>query len=77
MRCDECGREILSGDDPLITIVDFEAAGFDRRSISQPLVLCSACAARRQSTLRFFLWASMLLVGGLIAAAFLVGIISR
>lgn len=77
MRCDECGREIRSDGGSLITIVDFEAAGFDARSVSQPLALCSACAARRKATLRFFLWASLLMVGGLILAAFLVGLVSN
>lgn len=70
MRCNQCGREIRSGEDLLMTTVDDEqihgesALGATTRM--RPLVLCSACSARRSGTELRFLWMIVAIVAGLL-----------
>jgi hypothetical protein len=83
MRCDECGREIRSDEKSLSTTFDLEGAPIGTRaylargSRTIPLVLCEICAARRQATQRWFLGALVILIGGLIVASLLVGLLTR
>jgi hypothetical protein len=75
MQYNQCGCEISSCEDPLLTTVDEQVdtpglAGAKTRMY--PLVLCPACAARRSAVERFFLWAFLLMIGGIVVAALLV-----
>jgi hypothetical protein len=81
MRCDQCGREIRSDEKSLSTTSEAEGAPIGTRAYpvrgtrTVPLVLCEKCAARRDSSQKWFLWAFILMVGGMILAAFLVGLV--
>jgi hypothetical protein len=83
MRCDQCGLEILPGEKLLSTTADIEGAPIGTRAYpvrgtrTIPLVLCATCAARRNSSQRWFLWAFLLMIGGMILAAILVGMLPR
>ena len=78
MRCDRCGREIHSGEHALCTTHDDEGGPLGtsaypaRRTQSIPLNLCEECAGQRDTTLKTFLWAVTILVGGLIVVALLI-----
>ncbi len=80
MRCDRCGREIHSGEHGLFTTHDDEGGPLGtsaypaRRTYSSPLTLCEECAGRRDTTLKTFLWAVVLLVGGLIVVGLMIQI---
>lgn len=72
MRCDQCGNEIRSGEDSLLTTVEvvdptaLRAVVMGPKTRSVPLALCERCAARRKTTLRWFLWALVLLICGML-----------
>jgi len=68
MRCQHCGREIRSGEDPLFTTTEHQVgpasvAGAQTRTY--PLALCSACARRRNKTYRYVLWVIILIAAAL------------
>lgn len=82
--CDQCGREIRSGEESLSTTTEAQGAPIGTRAYmgpddtrTIPTVLCPTCAARRDSTQWSFLWAFLLLVGGMIVAATLIEILPR
>lgn len=83
MRCDRCGREIRSGEKSLSETVEvadpaaFSAAASKIRTVTMPLQLCAACAAKQSLTERWFLWAFLLTVGGLILAALFIQFVAR
>jgi hypothetical protein len=65
MRCQQCGREIRSGEKPLFTTTEHQVgpasvAGAETRMF--PLALCSICARRRNKTYRYFIWMFALIV---------------
>lgn len=75
MRCDQCGRQIESGEKASETTVEVDPrAGptvYGAVTRTKSLTLCASCAARRNATQRFFMWGIALVVGGLILAAIL------
>jgi hypothetical protein len=81
MRCDHCGREIPSGEKSEFTTFEVEGAPIGTRAYpvrgtrTVPLLLCEACAARRQSTQRWILWTLMLTIGGVIVLGILIRLI--
>ena len=66
MKCDRCGHEIHSGEDPLLTTVDEQLSGPNIAGAPTRmhcLWLCPACTARRRNTQRM-LWGTLLLAVG-------------
>ena len=76
MQCDQCGREIRSGEDSIPTTVerpnDQVTGAYPIRSTrTSSIMLCAECAAYRNGTLRWFLWAVLLVIVGMIASGLL------
>ena len=66
MKCDRCGEEIRSGEDPLFTTVDEQMRGpgvTGAPTRVHYLWLCPACTRRRRATQRF-LWGTLLIAIG-------------
>ncbi len=77
MQCDQCGREIRSGEDSLSTTVeklDYRVSANPGVSRITPLTLCDSCAAQRRATQRWFFWALLLGACTLIVVCLLTGI---
>ncbi len=83
MRCELCGRRIHAGEHSLSTTIEEDGAPIGNRAYpihgtrTKPVVLCDVCAANRNSSYRWFLWAIPLMIGGLVLAAYLVGLLVR